>query len=124
MRLLFSIVRPFISFLFLVFRVINLYYSLIVDHRQQTAYSFLRPSAFSPVRKAFPVSTSSVASWEQRIAAISSFTGVGIKMSRNTSFLQSPSLIHFADSLKGGYLNYMVRSFFILFCLIHLIPFR
>ncbi|VBB26200.1 unnamed protein product [Acanthocheilonema viteae] len=88
-------------------RVINLYYSLIIDHRQQTACSFLRPSPLSPVRKALPVSTNSVASWEQRIAAISSFTGIGIKMSRNTSFLQSPSLIHFADSLKGGYLNYM-----------------
>uniref|UniRef100_A0A0R3RWB7 Huntingtin n=1 Tax=Elaeophora elaphi TaxID=1147741 RepID=A0A0R3RWB7_9BILA len=88
-------------------RVINLYYSLIIDHQQQTACTLLRPSPLSPVRKALPVSTSSVASWEQRIAAISSFTGIGIKMSRSTSFLQSSSLTHFADSLKGGYINYM-----------------
>lgn len=99
-------------FLFLVFRVINLYYCLIIDHRQQTACSFLRPSPLSPVRKALPVGHNSAASWEQRMAAISSLTSVGIKMSRNTSFLQSPSLLHFADSLKGGYLNYMVSSFF------------
>ncbi|VDK71683.1 unnamed protein product, partial [Onchocerca ochengi] len=88
-------------------RVINLYYSLIIDHRQQIAYSFSRSSPLSPVRKAFPVSTNNVASWEQRISAISTFTGISVKMSRNTSFLQSSSLIHFADSLKGGYLNYM-----------------
>ncbi|CAG9533508.1 unnamed protein product [Cercopithifilaria johnstoni] len=88
-------------------RVINLYYSLIIDRRQQLACSFLRPSPLSPVRKALPVSSNSVASWEQRIAAISSFTSIGIKMSRDTSFLKSPSLVHFADSLKGGYLNYM-----------------
>ncbi|OZC09193.1 hypothetical protein X798_03737 [Onchocerca flexuosa] len=86
-------------------RVINLYYSLIIDHRQQ--YSFSRSSPLSPVRKAFPVSTNNVASWEQRMAAISTFTGISVKMSRNTSFLQSSSLIHFADSLKGGYFNYM-----------------
>ncbi|EJD74722.1 hypothetical protein LOAG_18001, partial [Loa loa] len=88
-------------------RVINLYYSLIIEHRQQTVCPFSRSSPFSPVRKALSVSTNSVASWEQRIAAISRFVGIGIKMSRNTSFLQSPSLIHLADSLKGGYLNYM-----------------
>lgn len=97
-----------------------MYYSLIIDHRQQTAYSFSRPSPLSPVRKAIPVSTHSIASWEQRISAISTFTGVGIKMSRNTSFLQSSSLIHFADSLKGGYLNYMVRSFFVAYFFSHL----
>uniref|UniRef100_A0AAF5RT25 Uncharacterized protein n=1 Tax=Wuchereria bancrofti TaxID=6293 RepID=A0AAF5RT25_WUCBA len=88
-------------------RVINLYYCLIIDHRQQTACSFSRSSPLSPVRKALPVSTNSAASWEQRITAISTFAGIDIKMSRNTSFLQSSSLIHFADSLKGGYLNYM-----------------
>ncbi|VDN91041.1 unnamed protein product [Brugia pahangi] len=88
-------------------RVINLYYCLITDHRQQSAYSFSRSSPLSPVRKALPVNTNSAASWEQRITAISTFAGIDIKMSRNTSFLQSSSLIHFADSLKGGYFNYM-----------------
>uniref|UniRef100_A0A915Q0U5 Non-specific serine/threonine protein kinase n=1 Tax=Setaria digitata TaxID=48799 RepID=A0A915Q0U5_9BILA len=88
-------------------RVINLYYSLIIDYRQQIAYSSARPSPLSPVRKALPVSAYTMSSWEQRIAAISTFTGVDVKMSRNTSFLQSSSLVNFVDSLKGGYLNYM-----------------
>ncbi|KAM3726562.1 Huntingtin [Dirofilaria immitis] len=88
-------------------RVLNLYYCLIIDHRQQIACSFSRSSPLSPVRKALPVNTNNITSWEQRIAAISTFTSIDVKMSRNTSFLQSSSLIHFADSLKGGYLNYM-----------------
>ncbi|VDN17599.1 unnamed protein product [Gongylonema pulchrum] len=101
--------EPFIydQLLLLQLRILNLYYSLLTDYRQQLALSGLRLSPLSPVRKALPVGASGAASWEQRIAAISTFAGSNIRLSRNTSFLQSASLMHFADSLKGAYLTYM-----------------
>lgn len=120
------IFHPFILLLFLVFRVINLYYSLIIDYQQEAAYSFSRPSPLSPVHKAFPISKYSETSWEQRIAVISTFADIGMKRSRNTSFLQCSSLIHFADSLRGSYLHYMVSVLSSsIFCLIffHIISF-
>lgn len=86
-----------------------------MDYRQQAAYSGLRPSPLSPVRKALPVGANNTTSWEQRIAAVSTFSGGSIKISRSTSFLQSAALTHFADSLKGAYINYMVRNYCSLF---------
>ncbi|VDN01026.1 unnamed protein product [Thelazia callipaeda] len=87
-------------------RVMNLYYSLIVDNRQQGAHLRSRLSPLSPVRKAIPGNVVTPF-WEQRIAGISTLFSMGIKMTRNTSFLQSSSLSHFAESLRGSYLNYL-----------------
>ncbi|KAE9418072.1 hypothetical protein Angca_007749, partial [Angiostrongylus cantonensis] len=90
--------------LLLPLRVLNMYYSLIVEHRSMTSQSSMsllsRPTPSPlPSKKLSP----------SRIADISRLLGTSVHAILPTSYLECPTLKHVFHSIEGAHKNFLER---------------
>uniref|UniRef100_A0A915DR43 Huntingtin n=1 Tax=Ditylenchus dipsaci TaxID=166011 RepID=A0A915DR43_9BILA len=111
------------SILVLCLRVLNLYYTIIAEEKTKhssalTASIFSRPNIIDPLTPklgdlgVLKSSTndspgSSTPPTSSRTTNLSFLVGTSVKMTRNTSYLQSNSLKHLEPGLKGAYRNFL-----------------